>query len=555
MKSNKSSSLDSIVRNRTVIPRWKSPREAIETSNSQEGEVLSRKTLGNPWIEHLTATFNQFPSAHTAHELYETASLYGRAGGLAPLVLNLTKPLREALVRPDAMKQQFGGATVHAPFSLDDSVDVHEAVARSEIHRIRNLLTDNSDRPFCWSELARHYLVVAEHKKAIKCMQVALKLAKRNRYLCRAATRLYMHVQDPERALSLLRSEPTITSDPWLLAAEIATSTASSKKSRFLDVAMRFITSSPFNENQLSELAAAVGTVELIDGATKRAKFLFDKSLIAPTENSLAQAQWAVERESKIVIPASAWKTPASYEAKALAFRRARNWKNALQACAAWLAEEPFSSRPAMMGSYLAFRPEYQRMMEQFASAGLRRDPDNFPLLNNRAVARAYLGRTEEAYADVKTALQHASARNDAHLMATLGLIAFRSGMPELGREYYGLSIAWFSQSREYTSVASAILYLSREEVRIAPTAVPIAIDLAKRIAKSPVATRQPELIGMTELVLEEAPAYATKKPLLNVPVIAGASTDDLKIQASLFQVPEKAKTIASRLSDFSKFV
>ena len=548
-------SLDSILKNRTVIPRWKSPQEAIETSNCQNEEVLSRNKLGKPWIERLTATFDQFPSAHTAHELYETASLYGDTTKLSPSALKLSRPLREAVAYRDATGREYGAATVQPTFSLSDSVDVHEEIARSEIHRIRNLLAENSDRPFCWSELARHFLVVAEHKKAKRCMLTALSLAKRNRYLCRAATRLYMHVQEPERALGLLRSQPAITSDPWLMAAEIATATASGRKSRYMDIAMRFITSGQFKENQLSELASAVGTVELIDGATKRAKLLFDKSLVAPTENSLAQAQWAVERESKIVIPAAAWKTPASYEAKALAFRRARDWKNALQACAAWLAEEPFSSRPAMMGSYVAFRPEYQRIMEQFASAGLRRDTENFHLLNNRAVARAYQGRIDEAYADVKTALQHASARNDAHLLATLGLIAFRSGQPTLGREYYGLSIAWFSQSKEYASVASALLYLSREELRVDPAAVPISIDLANRIAKSPVATRQPELVGMTELVLEEAHAFATKSPALNVPVFAAASTDELKHQASLFQVPERAKNIASRLCDFSKFV
>jgi tetratricopeptide (TPR) repeat protein len=535
---------------------WKSPQRAVETYSFDQAQLLRRRTLANPWIRHLTASFEQVPTPNTANELYETALLYGHADDLPPTVAKLSKRLRDVVAPPNVTPWHYGAAPEQAPFVLSDTVDVHDDAARLQIHRLRRLLAANPDRPFCWSELARHFLVVAEQKKAIRCMQAALQLAKRNRYLYRAATRLFVHIQDADRALRLLRSEPEVTRDPWLLAAEIATSSVVGKRSRFLDVAKQLMTSSHFKEDQVSELAAAVGTVELDHGTTKRARSLFNRSLIAPTENSLAQAQWAVEQDTKIVIPAAAWQTPASYEAKAFAARRARDWKNALQACAAWFADEPFSHRPAMMGSYLGcFHPKHQAVAEQFATAGLRCDSANIGLLNNRAVARVYLGKTEEAYADLRAALERGPARDDAHLMATLGLIAFRSGMPTLGREYYGLSIAWFLQSKDLGAVASAILYRLREEIRIDRSAIPQSIVIAQRIAKSPMVMRQPELIGMTELVIEEAQGAASTSLAPNDRPVAPASSNEFSHQASLFHVPEKAKQLASRHADFAELV
>lgn len=539
-------SLDAVLKSRTVIPRWKPPHQAVETYSADKAQLLRRSVLGDPWIKHLEATFDQFPSPHTANELYETALLYGRAEDLPPSVKKQVEKLRDTMKWSCSNPEQ-------DTFVLGDNVDVHETAARQEIRLLRRKLTANQNLPFCWSELARNFLIVGKQDKAVRCMQAALQLAKHNRYLCRAATRLFVHVKDPGQALYLLRSEPTIKSDPWLLAAEIATSSVIGKQSQFLDAAKRLMTSSDFKDNEITELAAAVGTVELSHGVAKHAKALFNRSLRAPTDNSLAQAQWAAERDTKIVIPVSAWKTPASYEAKTLLSRQARNWPDALQACAAWLTDEPFSIRPALIGSYIGFRPESYVMAEQFASAGLRCDPTNVGLLNNRAVARAYQGKIKEAYTDVRVALNQMPARDNPHLMATLGLIAFRSDMPDLGRECYKQCIAWFSDAKERSSVAVAILHLSREEIRIDRSSIPRSIEMAERITKLPVAMQQPEIIGMAELLLEEAHSATTPYQASHgLGVVAPASSNDIQHYASLFHVPDKAKQLALRLGDFS---
>lgn len=518
--------------------------------------MAKRQTGVDPWLKRLTNSFERRPNPSTASELYETALLYGKVEQLPREIAHQVGSLRHAISLPTGSSLQYGASQEIPSLDLRETSNVHEESARKEIGRLRKLLAENSARPFCWSELARHFLIVAENKKAIRCMQAALQLAEGNRYLCRAAARLFVHTQDPDRALGLLRAEPQIKQDPWLLAAEIAISSITRKKSRLVDAGQRLVGSEGLSHNQLSELAAALGTIELDHGAIKKAKSLFSKSLIEPTENALAQAQWAVEQNSKILIPQSAWNTPASFEANALASRRAQNWNHALEACAAWLADEPFSGRPALMGSYIGFRPEHVRTAEQFATAGLRRDNSNHTLLNNRAVARVYQGKVAAAYEDVEAALALIPARDSAHLMATLGLIAFRAGMPNDGRKFYETSISWLSQTKQPTGVASAILHLLREEVRIDQSVIPEAVDIVKKISNSPAVFREPEIKGMTELFFEEVALWKNKNSgaSTNFEVSPG-SPDQFNYFASLFNVPEKAKLSVPTIKDFASLL
>ena len=296
-----------------------------------------------------------------------------------------------------------------------------------------------------------------------------------------------------------------------------------------------------------------MGTVELIHGAAKRARAQFRRSLALPTENSLAQAQWANEKDRKIVIPESAWSTPESHEANAFLMRRSGEWPKALLACAKWLADEPFSVRPAFLGSFIGFRPEHNLIAEKFASAGLTADPNSAGLLNNRAVVRAYLGQIEEAMSDIRGATRSDKGRNNAALLATLGLVAFRSGRPEIGRCLYLRSMAWLNYAREWTSVARAFLYWLREELREGTPDMDDYVAMAAKIATAPMANGQPELIGMSSLVKDEAhvlklrhePSQSTTQLLLPL--------EEFAQQEALFLIPDDAQKPSRSALDYVK--
>ena len=75
--------------------------------------------------------------------------------------------------------------------------------------------------------------------------------------------------------------------------------------------------------------------------------------------------------------------------------------------------------------------------------------------------------------------------------------------------------------------------------------------EMAQRIAKLPGVMRNPEIIGMTELLLEEAKEAAnTNFEPNHLGLVAPASSHEFYHQASLFQVPEKAKQRLLGLDD-----
>jgi hypothetical protein len=261
VNTNKAS-LATVLKERRVIPRWKAPRRAVETFERNQDQLTKRLGLASPWIKRLSAKFVRSPSVQIANELYETARLLGRDNELGLDVRELASKFREPL-RSKFRKSQ-GSVLVDDEAELEkgSAPELHYEIAARQIKRLRAQLTEDSARPLSWSELARNYLMVGRNKKAVRAMLVALRFSSRNRYLCRAATRLFVHVDEPDRALHLLRGNPSLASDPWLLAAEIAASSVTGKESRRIDSAKRLITSNDFSEMQVSELASAVGTVE-----------------------------------------------------------------------------------------------------------------------------------------------------------------------------------------------------------------------------------------------------------------------------------------------------
>ena len=110
--------------------------------------------------------------------------------------------------------------------------------------------------------------------------------------------------------------------------------------------------------------------------------------------------------------------------------------------CSGWLLDEPFSSRPALAGSYLGVSLTNNcEFAEACAVAGLRAEPKNATLRNNLVVALAYQGRIDEAIAQfVKIPLPLPDDLPAYIYTATAGLVQFRRGDIEYGRRCYEIA-------------------------------------------------------------------------------------------------------------------
>ena len=157
---------------------------------------------------------------------------------------------------------------------------------------------------------------------------------------------------------------------------------------------------------------------------------------------------------------------------------------------------------PPIIGSYVAILSGTLEKAIKFATVGLRADRDNLTLRNNRAVACAYRAEVAEAIQDVQFALTIQSSRDAPYFLATLGLIAFRSGHIQLGQELYSQSVRWFHKIKDQESLVSAALHWIREEVELGLLNPDETEKLVRRIKKSGVISKDPELSKLADFVL-----------------------------------------------------
>jgi Flp pilus assembly protein TadD len=351
----------------------------------------------------------------------------------------------------------------------------------AQIHIIRNQLNVYPRNPVLWCNLALLYTSLGVLGKAERAMRAALWLAPPNRFILRAASRFFLHQGERERAHWLLAETTLLRIDPWILAAEIATADAMRKTSRWIKHARKILEVGQQPPSHLSELASALGTIELKAGKFKTGRRLINASLNDPSENSVAQAAWLSRNVVDINVP----ELQRSPEAYAWSTWRQRRWDASLDGSHKWLNDQPFSSRPAIHGSFIASTvyEDYAQALT-FASLGLRSNPDDVTLLNNFAFASTMYGDVEEAEKKLNSIdARSLKPEQRSTYQATKGLIAFRSGNPGLGRSLYNEAIRLARAKQDEEREILAKIYLALEESRVgSPHAVSLrqeAADLA----------------------------------------------------------------------------
>jgi len=322
--------------------------------------------------------------------------------------------------------------------------------------------------PIFYVELSRYYSTLGLKDKAINAMKVALHLGSGNRFILRCATRLFAHYDELEYAHDFLRRNPLTNFDPWLISAEISIATIRKRTSKFIKKGLELINSrniSPFN---FTELASSIGTVELLSGSTKKSRELFSKSMISPNDNSLAQLEWASQKDTHLVINPESFAVKLNYEALALDNFQNNKFDLAIDNAARWFIDMPFSKRPILFGSNLASTIlKDQNKSIAFLNAGLISHPNDPQLLNNYAYALALDNKAKEALEQLNKIKSDAPIEGSTKicLTATRGLAFFRSGFQDFGRKLYLEAIEETRNINNPTLNWIAILNYAREEI------------------------------------------------------------------------------------------
>lgn len=339
---------------------------------------------------------------------------------------------------------------------------------RERIARLKKSVRAYPVNPISWSDLSLCYAILGQVKKARLAMEVALGLGRNNRFILRSAARCFAHMKEPDRAVEILRRSDLCSFDPWITSAEIAICEGMGLRSKCVAKAKRLIDDDNFTYFSRSELTVGMGTMEIRNGSTRRAKQLLRQGLRDPTENALAQAEW-MATQLHIDIDQLGDKVPASYEAQARHFYRDKQFANSLTASEMWGQFHPLSAEPFMFSSFIAAvclndNARVVRLVEN-ALPALRNEP---MLMNNHAFALARLGKV----ADAKQVLRGVNPRVMSEcqkftLCATEGLISFRMDDAEQGRKLYSLAIRDFERINETRSATIAAYFWAIEEKRI----------------------------------------------------------------------------------------
>ncbi|HUV57144.1 MAG TPA: hypothetical protein VMV84_07935 [Dehalococcoidales bacterium] len=356
--------------------------------------------------------------------------------------------------------------------------------SREDIARLKKSVRMYSVNPIAWSDSSLHYATLGQVDKAKTAMKVALYLGNNNRFILRSASRCFMHLGEPDRAIAILNRSGRCAIDPWIASAEIAIAERTGLKSRSISKARDLIKNENLTPLSKSELAISLGTLEMKGGSVKHAKKFMKQALINPTENALAQAEWMVN-QLKIDVDAMVQLrsiVPASYEATAVYEYYRKEFAESLEASKKWGRFQFLSSRPIILSMFLSscvFNDDLGAI-NIFKNAFPAQSKDALAI-NNYVFALARSGHIVEAEKELEKAdLEEASREDRLAISATKGLICFRKGYIEEGRKLYNDVIMGFERLRNFRSAVRATYFWAIEEKRIKSQNVEAKIREAK---------------------------------------------------------------------------
>ena len=468
---------------RRVIPNWRSLRDTVSNGEldypSNEHIAFNLEEYEHDWSrEHSLLYASELVSAAVANGIRNNSV----AKDAAEFVLNQDGKTTESqrTVALSLLAEDNDRAFPKCNHEIDELL-MNTGEIYAKIGYLKSIIRKYPFSPINYVEIARFYTMIGQTNQAIKMMNIALGLDSENRFISRSAARLFVHVEDLDLAHYVLRKNKQVAFDPWLMASEISVNLLRERSSSLIKKGVALINSGDFSPFSLSELSSSLGTLEFVKGTQKRSKLFFEKSLISPNDNSLAQAEWAKANKLSLHFDKTVCdKVNMSYEANALYAYQKDKYEDALKASIRWLNDMPYSKNPIFVGANISytFLKDY-KTAAKILKRGLEANPNEPAFMNNLAYTYALDGKLVEANEIIQKAnkVSDIDERTQICLSATRGLIAYREKRIEEGRALYMEAIkAAKDIPGDPTYNWNAILNFIREEI-LATNLIPSDVD------------------------------------------------------------------------------
>jgi len=441
---------------RLIIPKWFSlartmhGRELIvPRTRPFEMNTTTRRKLTDDYAE-----FKQGPSPLKASDLMGAAFVVGerkvateaaqyvmKTNGLQKPTINLAEHIL------NSRTTVFSGESVQLQIAL-----------------LKITLSNFPKNPLAWIDLARLYTIEGQIDKARRAVTAALVLAPCNRFVVRSAVRFYMHIDEADAAWYYIRKALTLGADPWIEAMHINVAMVLEKNPRKL-IRERTIDVSSDKLYQYSELIETRGMLELESGNDRRARKNFRLAWMDPSENVVTHGEWVLRTHLSGMAKPATLNMTNNPEAEAWMYYWRLDLKQAMTAVRAWGLEEPYSRHPWTLGSSILCHIENYKEAESLAKQGLFANPKDFLLNNNLTFALLKEGKVKEAEDVLKFTSEPKTETERPVNLATRGLLEFKKGMIERGRDLYLQAVEEFKKIDNTRLLTIAYLNLAIAEV------------------------------------------------------------------------------------------
>jgi Flp pilus assembly protein TadD len=484
---------------RRLLPRFRASQAVVSSGDLQSFEKrLSTESVISQDFEQLKRQWADTPTTELAGELVSSGIVLGR-------ILDVREAAEFIRVRQHAFASDLVGlasAVLESTAASSPSPEMLATTASTyrEISKLKRRLAEDPHNSIVWMDRAQLHTTLGQLDAAKHAVKIAVSLSPNNRFVLRGASRFYVRAKDQAQGLYILRNSPALSTDPWLMAAEIALSTVTAQSPFSFRRARAMLQADALDPWHTAELNGAFGTLAVGDRGVGKAGQFFRQSLRNPTENAIAQAQWFSNSHKTFEVPPRLLAQRMSFEAQALKAHAEKRWTDVITACRGWGIMDPTSTRPLSLGSYVAESAlNNGEIALEFTRRWVVTEPTNSMAWNNHAVALAYVGEIEQARAALSKVTRADGANFiDAVFLATQGLIEYRSGHPEAGRRLY-LEAAENDRARRDRALHALIIWhLLREEAR---WDAPAVRDLVQTLWENTKDVPVGEIVAMKQLI------------------------------------------------------
>ena len=461
-----------ISEDRNVLPRMRSLDKTPAHELTSAQLKFKRKDRDTSVYSHSLKSWEKTGSLKDAVEVLNSALTFGLKPEARDAVNQILKPDSEAVDSVKSIARRLlNGRNVDQPeVRLASSINIPEKYW-TKIQGLKKRLKLYPRDAISCIDLARVHSSIGQANQASRYVERAVKQCPNNRYIIRSAARFYSHIKEPDIALAVVKHNSVSGSggDPWIQAAEVSVCNLLGKTPGWGAKKIKSLNQSKAPNISQSEIAAGLAALELKNGNSKSAKKLFERSMLAPTDNSLAQLKWAKSKGllSKNYMSMLSATVKLSFEANLYDAISKEDGHTAATEAWNWLADEPYSSQPALIGSSICsgVLNDLERAIE-FAEQGIIATPNEPFLLNNKLFALARLGEITKAQ-EILPQLQKwkHDGKFEPFFHAAQGIIEFRKKNITAGRTHYSNAVNAAKAKDNKGRMMLALIHWFEEEV------------------------------------------------------------------------------------------